>query len=107
MPMSPTPIPRRRRIRAGRALLAAALLCATPVLAQSSGTGKEDKSCAQYGAGFQRVPGSTSCVRTGASVRTDAFSGGAPGTAGNQFNGTPTGASGTATQNSDPWKTTR
>ncbi|MFG1350272.1 hypothetical protein [Xanthobacter autotrophicus] len=83
----------------------ATLLLASGAHAQSAAAKKEDTSCAQYGAGFQKVPGGTSCVRTGATVRADGFSGSALTGAPNQFGGTPSG-SGTAAA-SDPWKSTR
>lgn len=108
-PRSAASTPRARRcvLPAAAAMLAAGMLLAAPARAQSSGASKEDTSCAQYGAGFQRVPGSNSCVRTGASVRTDAVGGGAPGNAGGQFNATPTGSSTSSAQGTDPWKTAR
>lgn len=89
------------------AMLAVPVLMASAAFAQSSGARKEDNSCAQYGAGFQRVPGSNSCVRTGASVRTDAYSGGAPGNAGGQFNAPTSGTTGTSAPSTDAWKSAR
>jgi len=99
---------RRASARARRIAVAlCAVLVASPALAQSTGARKEDTGCAQYGAGFQRVPGSNACVRTGVSVRTDAYGGNALGNAGSQFNATPSGSSSGSTPSNDPWKTTR
>lgn len=98
----------------GAALLMAA---AGPALAQSSGksgsasgssTSKSDSFCASYGPGFQRVPGSDSCVKTGAVVRTDAYSGSGPSNAPNQFNNTISSSQpSTAAPAPDPWKSSR
>ncbi|MDI4665268.1 porin [Xanthobacter autotrophicus] len=86
----------------------AALLIAGAAHAQTAGAKKEDTSCAQYGAGFQKIPGSTSCVRTGATVRVDAFGGSGLTSAPNQFGGTPSGSGPAAsTTSSDPWKSAR
>ncbi len=71
----------------------------------SSGSGKSDSFCASYGAGFQRVPGTDSCVRSGAAVRTDAYGGSAPSNAPNQFNNTITPSQPSAAP--DPWKSAR
>ncbi|MCG5235975.1 hypothetical protein [Xanthobacter oligotrophicus] len=107
------PVGRRpsRAVGALAAGLAALLLAAFPLAgsaqAQSAAAKKEDTSCAQYGAGFQKVPGGTSCVRTGATVRAEGFSGTALTGAPNQFGGTPSGSGTTATDTSDPWKSAR
>lgn len=113
----PCPTPRLLRLapiggRAVRAMGAtgaalAALLLAGSAQAQSAAAKKDDSSCAQYGAGFQKVPGGTSCVRTGATVRAEGFSGSAITSAPNQFGGTPSGSGTTATETSDPWKSAR
>ncbi len=91
-------------------VLVAALVAVAgmPVMAQSaskSGSGKSDSFCASYGAGFQRVPGTDSCVRSGAAVRTDAYSGGSVSSAPNQFNNTITPSQPSAAP--DPWKSAR
>lgn len=106
--MRPAPIG-GRSVRAIGALTAglAALLLAGSAQAQSAAAKKEDTSCAQYGAGFQKVPGGTSCVRTGATVRAEGFSGAALTGAPNQFGGTPSGSGTTATDTADPWKSAR
>ena len=72
---------------------------------KSSSSGKSDSFCASYGAGFQRVPGTNSCVRSGAAVRTDAYGGSAPSNAPNQFNNTITPSQPAAAP--DPWKSAR
>lgn len=103
----------------GAVMLGAALVVAAgPVLAQAGGksdvksdgsTGKTDKVCASYGPGFQRVPGTDSCVRSGAAVRTDVYGGTGVSNAPNQFSGTGgtslPSASDTAAP--DPWKSAR
>lgn len=93
-------------------VLVAALVAVAgmPALAQSasknsSSSGKSDSFCASYGAGFQRVPGTDSCVRSGAAVRTDAYSGGSVSSAPNQFNNTITPSQPSAAP--DPWKSAR
>lgn len=93
------------------------MAAAGPALAQSSGksgsasgssTSKSDSFCASYGPGFQRVPGSDSCVKTGAVVRTDAYSGSGPSNAPNQFNNTISSSQpSTAAPAPDPWKSSR
>ncbi|MFG1464239.1 porin [Xanthobacter sp. DSM 24535] len=59
--------------------------------------------CAQFGAGFQRAPGSDTCIKVGGAVRVD---GGTGTTAGNAPNA---GSSSTSTTGNpgpaiDPWK---
>ncbi|MFG1180317.1 hypothetical protein [Xanthobacter versatilis] len=111
--LRPAPVGRRpSRVVGGLAAgLAALLLAAVPLAgsaqAQSAAAKKEDTSCAQYGAGFQKVPGGTSCVRTGATVRAEGFSGTALTGAPNQFGGTPSGGGTTTTETVDPWKSAR
>lgn len=119
-PPRPAPRPMRVARRRGNALRRGGVLGATlaalllPTLflagsahAQSAAAKKDDTSCAQYGAGFQKVPGGTSCVRTGVTVRAEGFSGGALTNAPNQFGGTPSGSGTTAADTSDPWKNAR
>lgn len=101
------------RLILARAVAGAVLLAgAAPAFAQSAakdtGPVKADPLCATYGADFQRVPGTTSCVRSGAAVRTDVYGGRPPGSAPNQFSGTPTGSAPTAADAAaDPWKAAR
>lgn len=61
--------------------------------------------CAQFGAGFQRAPGTDTCIKVGGAVRLDAGSGSTAGNAPNP------GSSNTTTGNSgpafDPWKTVK
>lgn len=81
-----------------------ALAAAAPAFAQTKpDAAKTDRSCAAYGAGFQKVPGSDTCVRVGAAVRVDAHTGGAVGSA---TQGASSGPTSTATD-TDPWKTAR
>ncbi|WP_374252259.1 hypothetical protein [Xanthobacter sp.] len=90
-----------------------AAAAASPALAQASGKSspsgsKSDSFCASYGPGFQRVPGSDSCVKTGAVVRSDAYSGSSVSNAPNQFNNSSSSAlPSTAAPAADPWKTAR
>lgn len=60
-----------------------------PASAQASG-GKPDPLCATYGEGFQRVPGTSSCMRSSSAIRTDVHSGSSFGGP-NQFDNAPTG----------------
>jgi hypothetical protein len=105
-------------LRRGRsfALWAALVAGAAPAFAQATtkdtarDTAKADPLCATYGADFQRVPGTTSCVRSGAAVRTDVYGGRTPGNAPNQFSGTPTGSTAPTASDApaaDPWKAAR
>lgn len=108
------PLPHRPAHRAGHVtlwvcgLLTGAIL-GGPALAQSTAGGtNQDKSCAAFGPGFQKVPGSDSCVRTRANVRADGYVGGALSNAPNQGMGNPSGGStSTTTDSSDPWKSAR
>lgn len=95
-------------------MLSAALVAGSgPALAQASGKSspsgsKSDSLCASYGPGFQRVPGSDSCVKTGAAVRTDAYSGSGVSNAPSQFNNTISSSQpSTAAPATDPWKSSR
>ncbi|MEP9352042.1 hypothetical protein ABLE93_00435 [Xanthobacter sp. KR7-65] len=94
-------------------MLAVALVAgAAPAAAQAPAAGKADTTCAAYGADFKRVPGSDSCVRTGAAVRTDVYGGQALSSAPNQFSATPTAPPASPPQPSlavpaDPWKSAR
>lgn len=100
-----------RPVRVGTGLLGAVLALGVlmgPAMAQSAGSGaRDDKSCASYGAGFQKAPGSESCIRVRSAVRVDSYSGnsltGLPG----QANGGSTGFGPTSEQPADPWKVTR
>lgn len=90
------------------------MAAAGPALAQSSGksgsgssTSKSDSFCASYGPGFQRVPGTDSCMKTGAAVRTDAYSGSGPSNAPNQFNNTISSSQPSTAAAPDPWKSAR
>ncbi|MFS8039218.1 hypothetical protein ACI7BZ_20035 [Xanthobacter sp. AM11] len=89
--------------------LLAACLLAAPAAAQSAAAGaKGDTSCAQYGPGFQKAPGSDSCVRMRSGVRVDGFAGGALTSAPGQGNSGATSLGSTAEpQPVDPWKTPR
>lgn len=108
---------RGTRAKIARAAVAGALMAGLflsgGALAQSaarpSGAGsKSDSFCASYGPGFQRVPGSDSCVKTGAAVRTDAYSGNGVSNAPNQFNNsTSSTLPATGTTPTDPWQTAR
>ncbi|MFH1556914.1 MAG: porin [Pseudomonadota bacterium] len=62
--------------------------------------------CAQFGAGFQRAPGTDTCIKVGGAVRMDAGSGSTVGNAPNPGTSatTITGNSGPAF---DPWKTVK
>lgn len=90
-------------------------LLAGPAQAQSSaaakgggaGAGTADRSCAQYGAGFQKLPGSDSCVRVGAAVRTDGYSGHSVSSASNQFSGSSGTVGASGSDATDPWKSAR
>ena len=117
------PLPSARRAQraapARAALLAAVSLAViwplgSPAIAQSN-------PCAALGPGFQKAPGSDSCVRAGGAVRVDAFSGGSlsanPG-AGNTPTGTGAAAPAAAAPPpdkktapppaaADPWRQTR
>lgn len=112
-PALPAPGPRAVIARAAVAgALMAGLFLPGPALAQSAakpaGAGKGDSFCASYGPGFQRVPGSDSCVKTGAAVRTDAYGGGAISNAPSQFNNpTSSALPATGTTPPDPWKSAR
>ncbi|MFG1427610.1 porin [Roseixanthobacter glucoisosaccharinicivorans] len=72
----------------------------------ASGTASGANPCAQFGAGFQRAPGSDTCIKVGGAVRVDAGSGNTAGNAPNpgSSNTTTTGNSGPAV---DPWKPAR
>lgn len=102
-------IPLLPAIRFGMALTGAALAAGLSVQtasAQAAGSApRNDTGCAQYGEGFQKVPGSDSCVRMRAGVRADGYSGTALGSAPAQGNSsaTPLGT----TTSSDPWKVAR
>lgn len=106
----------RRVERLSGALMFGAVLVAGaggPALAQASGKSsnsgsKSDSFCASYGPGFQRMPGTDSCMKTGAAVRSDAYSGSGPSNAPNQFNNTVSSSqSSTAAPATDPWKSSR
>ncbi|MFG1347284.1 hypothetical protein V5F59_20525 [Xanthobacter autotrophicus DSM 431] len=95
-----------RSLAAGIAAVALLVASAAGAAAQSSGS-RDDKSCAQYGPGFQKMPGSDSCVRTRAGVQAD-------GIAGRSVSSTPAqntmGSTnlGTSSDTSvDPWKAAR
>lgn len=106
----------RRVARLSGALMFGAVLVAGacgPALAQASGKSsnsgsKSDSFCASYGPGFQRMPGTDSCMKTGAAVRSDAYSGSGPSNAPNQFNNTISSSQpSTAAPATDPWKSSR
>ena len=111
MPRASRPLFSARRSGAARmsfSLVLGAVLIAvagSAAMAQSASKSSSGSVCASYGAGFQRVPGTDSCVRSGAAVRTDAYGGSAPSNAPNQFNNTITPSQPSAAP--DPWKSAR
>ena len=70
--------------------------------AVKSSTAPRANPCAQYGAGFQQAPGSSTCVKVTGAIRIDAGSGGSIGNAPNS--GTDIVTEGTPV---DPWKLSR
>jgi len=118
MPQSKSSLPAtaglpRRAGALGRVALLGALLAGVPLAgpaqAQSAGgEAKADKSCAIYGPDFRKAPGSDACVRMGASVRADAYRGGALGSAPSQGSSSPSSGSTSTTMDAvDPWKIAR
>lgn len=79
----------------GRTRRAAVVLAATLAAVPAGGALAQSNPCAALGPGFQKAPGSDSCVKTGGAVRFDAYSGGSlssnPGAG-----STPTGTTGAA-----------
>lgn len=95
--------------RAACALAGAAALVfagAGAAAAQSSGP-RDDKGCAQYGAGFQKMPGSDSCVRSRAAVQADGFSGRSVSSTPPQSTMGSTSLGTSSDTSVDPWKTAR
>lgn len=97
-------------IRFGMALAGATLAVGLSIQTASAQTAnsapRNDTGCAGYGEGFQKVPGSDSCVRMRSSVRADGYAGTALGSAPAQGNSSATPL-GTTTNASDPWKVAR
>lgn len=109
--------------RACAPLTAAALMALAAIAAGAGAARAQSNPCAAFGPGFQKMPGSDSCVKAGGAVRFDAYTGGNlssnPGAG-----STPTGTSGAtapapaapsgATDNkspptaaNDPWRQAR
>jgi hypothetical protein len=74
--------------------------------AAKPGTTSGANPCALFGAGFQRAPGTDTCIKVGGAVRVDAGSGTPVGNAPNPGTSatTTSGNSGPAV---DPWKTVK
>ncbi|MEP9368068.1 porin [Xanthobacter sp. VNH20] len=106
------PSPARRagaatRTLRGRLALAALLGLSGAGSALAGDTVKAGANpCAQFGAGFQRAPGSDTCIKVGGAVRMDAGSGNTAGNAPNPGSSSTT-TSGNSGPAVDPWKPAR